>query len=117
MRCPSCHQDNHPGRRFCAECGSALPVPCPACGSANEPGEKFCGGCGASLTTTTATALPEPPATSTPRHLVDRILASRAALAGERKQVSVLFADVQGSMELAAQMDAEQWSRIMQRFP
>ncbi len=116
MRCPSCHQDNRPERRFCAECGGALSPPCPACGSANEPGEKFCGGCGAALTTTTATALPRPPATSTPRHLVDRILASRAALAGERKQVSVLFADVQGSMELAAQTDPEEWSRIMQRF-
>ena len=49
-------------------------------------------------------------------HLVERILQSRSALEGERKQVTVLFADVQGSMELAEQMDPEGWTAIMQRF-
>jgi len=59
-----------------------------------------------------------PPArlSSTPKHLADKILTSRAALEGERKQVTVLFADVKGSMDLAEQMDPEVWSEIMQRF-
>jgi class 3 adenylate cyclase/tetratricopeptide (TPR) repeat protein len=52
----------------------------------------------------------------TPKHLAEKILTSRAALEGERKQVTVLFADVKGSMELAEQLDPEEWSKIMQRF-
>jgi class 3 adenylate cyclase len=53
---------------------------------------------------------------ATPKHLADKILQAKSALEGERKQVTVLFADVQGSMELAGQMDPEAWSAIMQRF-
>ena len=52
----------------------------------------------------------------TPRHLAEKILQSRSALEGERKQVTVVFADVKGSMELAEQLDPEAWSEIMQRF-
>ena len=52
----------------------------------------------------------------TPRHLADKVLQSRSALEGERKQVSVLFADVQGSMELAEQFDPEQWHRVLDGF-
>jgi class 3 adenylate cyclase len=52
----------------------------------------------------------------TPKHLADKILQSKSALEGERKQVTVLFADVKGSMDLAEQMDPEAWSAIMQRF-
>ena len=68
------------------------------------------------LTPRLATASPRSPATYTPKHLADKILTSRAALEGERKQVTVLFADVKGSMELAEQLDPEAWSAIMQRF-
>ena len=50
----------------------------------------------------------------TPRHLAEKILQSRSALEGERKQVTVVFADVKGSMELAEQLDPEAWSEIMQ---
>ena len=56
------------------------------------------------------------PRAYTPRHLAEKILNSRSALEGERKQVTVLFADVKGSMELAEQLDPEEWSQIMQRF-
>jgi class 3 adenylate cyclase len=52
----------------------------------------------------------------TPKHLADKILASKSALEGERKQVTVLFADVKGSMELADSVDAEQWHAILDRF-
>ena len=55
-------------------------------------------------------------ASYTPKHLADRILQSRSALEGERKQVTVLFADVQGSMELAAQLGAEAWHAVLDRF-
>ena len=56
------------------------------------------------------------PRAHTPKHLADKILTSRAALEGERKQVTVLFADVKGSMELNEQLDPEEWSQIMQRL-
>jgi class 3 adenylate cyclase/tetratricopeptide (TPR) repeat protein len=64
-----------------------------------------------------ATTPPErDPRDYTPRHLADKILQSKSALEGERKQVTVLFADVKGSMELAEQVDPEEWHRILDRF-
>jgi class 3 adenylate cyclase/tetratricopeptide (TPR) repeat protein len=116
MRCPSCDHDNSSERRFCGECGAALAAMCAACGASNGPSEKFCGGCGVALTAGRATPTTRTPATSTPKHLADKILTARRDLEGERKHVTVLFADVKGSMELAEQMDQEEWSRIMQRF-
>jgi class 3 adenylate cyclase len=67
MRCPSCNHDNRAERRFCAECGAALPGRCAACGASNEAGEKFCGGCGASFRELAApAALPLAPAPAAP---------------------------------------------------
>jgi class 3 adenylate cyclase len=118
VRCAGCKQENREGRKFCAACGSPLAMACGRCGAPNEPGEKFCGECGATLgavgshpTTNTVS-----PRSYTPKHLADKILQSKSALEGERKQVTVLFADVKGSMELAEQLDPEAWSEIMQRF-
>jgi class 3 adenylate cyclase/tetratricopeptide (TPR) repeat protein len=119
MRCARCGADNREGRRFCAECGAGLlPSGCPACGFGNEPGERFCGGCGAPLATAARPDPREPAAASapapaapeayTPRHLAEKILTSRAAMEGERKQVTVLFADMKGSMELLADRDPEE---------
>src|SRR5947208_13665424 len=116
MRCPSCDHDHRAERRDWAECGAVLAAICASCGASNQPREKFCGGCGVALTAGPATVPPRSPATYTPKHLAEKILTSRSALEGERKQVTVLFADVKGSMELAEQMDAEAWSEIMQRF-
>jgi class 3 adenylate cyclase len=56
------------------------------------------------------------PAAYTPKHLAEKILTSRSALEGERKNVTVLFADVKGSMDLAEQVDPEEWHKIMDRF-
>src|SRR5512136_371835 len=56
------------------------------------------------------------PRAYTPKHLADKILQSKSALEGERKQVTVLFADVKGSMELAEQLDPEEWHKILERF-
>ncbi len=115
-RCPSCGHDNRADRRFCTECGGRLGVVCPACRAPVETGEKFCGACGAALTGTGARRAEPSPASYTPKHLAEKILASKSALEGERKQVTVLFADVKGSMELAEQVDAEEWHRILDRF-
>ena len=115
MQCPRCQTENRAGRRFCAECGAPFALACPACGFTNEPGEKFCGGCGTPLTSG-----PRPPALPayalpayTPGHLVEKILTSRAALEGERKQVTVLFADLKGSTELIRDLDPEAAQRLL----
>jgi class 3 adenylate cyclase/tetratricopeptide (TPR) repeat protein len=76
---------------------------------------RFCPGCGLPLEASDNAALAAPRA-YTPPHLAERILASRGALEGERKQVTVLFADVKGSMELAEQLDPEDWRGMMDQF-
>jgi class 3 adenylate cyclase/pimeloyl-ACP methyl ester carboxylesterase len=112
MRCPRCQQENRPGRRFCSECGGSLALACPSCGFSNEPGEKFCGGCGTSLLTPSAPRFAAPES-YTPKHLAERIINSKAALEGERKQVTVLFADLKGSMELLADRDPEEARKLL----
>jgi class 3 adenylate cyclase/tetratricopeptide (TPR) repeat protein len=88
-------------------------VSCPSCGHENPAGARFCNDCGAHLAAPTIT--PEP-RSYTPRHLVEKILASRSALRGERKLVTVLFADVARSMELAERVDPEEWHRLLDRL-
>jgi double zinc ribbon protein/adenylate/guanylate cyclase family protein len=114
ISCLSCGYANRPDRRFCTECGHRLGRACAACAAATEAEEKFCGNCGAPLGEQPAAA--PAPAAYTPKHLIEKVLTSRSALEGERKQVTVLFADVKGSMDLAEQVDAEEWHHIMERF-
>src|SRR6266545_700355 len=113
MRCPSCQTENREGRRFCAECGASLAPVCAACGFSNEPGEKFCGGCGQALRSA-APGAPAPKA-YTPPHLAQKILTTRSALEGERKQVTVLFCDVVDSTRLASRLDPEVMHEVMDR--
>jgi class 3 adenylate cyclase len=86
------------------------------CGAALVAGARFCHKCGISLEAQAPDPRFSSPASYTPKHLADRILTSKAALEGERKHVTVLFADVKGSMELAEQVDAEAWHTILDRF-
>src|SRR5213596_2437104 len=87
MRCPSCGQENRPSAHFCEACGQPL--------AGRSGGDRR---------------------SYTPPHLAEKILASRSRLEGERKQVTVLFADVKGSMELAEQVDPEASHHILDRF-
>src|SRR5438270_9107018 len=89
------------------------PVTCRFCKHENPAGARFCNDCGAPLAAPTIT--PEP-RSYTPRHLVEKILASKSALRGERKLVTVLFADVVRSMELAERVDLEEWHRLLDRL-
>ena len=112
MRCAQCRFENRAGVRFCEECGAKLEQACPACGAAVPPGRKFCGACGQTLTTAPPSTAFASPQAYTPRHLAEKILTSRSALEGERKQVTVLFADMKGSMELLAG-DPEEARRLL----
>ncbi len=114
MLCLRCRTENREGRRFCSKCGAALAAVCSSCGFTNEPGDEFCGGCGGRLgTPQRIEAKLTSPDAYTPRHLAEKILTSKAALEGERKQVTVLFADLKGSMELLADRDPEEARKIL----
>jgi double zinc ribbon protein len=108
MRCPACAFENASGIKFCGECGASLKLKCLSCGFENAPAIKFCGECGKLLSEAAKLGPPPDPRSYTPKHLAEKILTSRAALEGERKQVTVLFADVKGSMELAERLDPEE---------
>src|SRR5262249_35741632 len=116
MRCPACGFENASGIKFCGECGASLKLRCASCGFENAPAIKFCGECGKPLAEASKAGPPRDPRSYTPKHLAAKILTSLPALEGERKQVTVLFADVKGSMDLAEQVDAEEWHKIMNRF-
>jgi Double zinc ribbon len=114
MTCPRCQQDAPLDAAFCPKCGAKLSLPCPQCGVANAPDDNFCRKCGARVTAPTAPAATRftTPQSYTPTHLAERILASKAAFEGERKQVTVLFADLKGSMELPADRDPEEARKL-----
>jgi class 3 adenylate cyclase/tetratricopeptide (TPR) repeat protein len=115
MQCPACQYENPAQAKFCLECGARLVVSCPNCRTELPPSAKFCLECGARVTPAGA-AMVSPSATPeayTPTHLAERILTTKAALEGERKQVTVLFADLKGSMELLADRDPEEARQIL----
>jgi class 3 adenylate cyclase len=108
MRCPNCGFENPEGMKFCGQCASPLSRRCPQCGFDNPPGFAFCGQCATPLTEPPPAPRPQAPLSYTPSHLAEKILTSKSALEGERKQVTVLFADLKGSMELLADRDPEE---------
>ena len=108
MRCLRCGAENAAGTSHCSACGTRLAATCAACGTPNPPQQKFCGDCGAPLNRTGGPARYVSAQEYTPRHLAEKILTSRTALEGERKHVTVLFADMKGSLELLADRDPEE---------
>ncbi|HEY7316685.1 MAG TPA: adenylate/guanylate cyclase domain-containing protein [Candidatus Binatia bacterium] len=113
MKCPRCQHENPSGVKFCGECGAKLESSCPYCRASNPPTNKFCNECGAPLAQLATTAKFLSPESYTPQHLAEKILTSKSALEGERKQITVLFADLKGSMELLADRDAEQARKLL----
>ena len=110
--CRSCGHGNPEGSRFCGLCGESLAVEtiCSGCAETVPAGSKFCNQCG-----TPVGAPPQAPLT-VPDDVAWKIDAGRESLEGERKQITVLFADVQGSMDLAEKLDPESWRELMNRF-
>ncbi len=114
MKCPRCQQENPAHARFCLGCGARLALACASCGTELPGGARFCLQCGQAVAADIAAASPSSaPEAYTPKHLAEKILSSKAALEGERKQVTVLFADLKGSMELLADRDPEEARKIL----
>jgi class 3 adenylate cyclase len=115
VTCPRCQASSREGARFCEQCGARLARACASCGAEVTAEARFCGGCGAALTASAPAAGGRfgDPQSYTPKHLADKILTTRSQLEGERKLVTVLFADVKGSMELLADRDPEEARRIL----
>ena len=125
MQCPSCSTENPPANRFCDQCGAPLEARCPQCATALRPGARFCGACGHRLTPSTPSSEESPPrevvprprtiASYTPKHLADKVLKARSAIEGERRQVTVLFADIAGFTSVAEGRDPEEVHQILDR--
>jgi len=92
MQCQSCRHGNPDGQKFCGECGTRLALEPPPIQ------ERFAS-----------------PAAYTPKHLVEKILISKSAIEGERKQVTVMFTDVSGFTALSERLDPEDVHAIMNR--
>jgi class 3 adenylate cyclase/tetratricopeptide (TPR) repeat protein len=121
MKCPKCQIENPDERKFCRECGAKLLLICPQCGSENLPGDKFCGECGHNLT------LPSELSTKDlsfdekidkiqrylPKGLTEKILSQRNKIEGERKQVTVMFCDMEGFTSLVEILGPEEAYSIM----
>src|ERR1700674_2730212 len=114
MHCPSCDSEHSKSAKFCDTCGAPLPLQCPSCGSSNRPGARFCNACGAALSQAPADAnvprasQPKSPAVSTPTSAVTVSAETEELPEGERKLVTVLFADIKGSTELEENLDPEE---------
>jgi len=113
MQCSRCRHESPAGARFCGECGGALGPTCPACRTLNSPGNSYCSDCGAALGNAAGSEATPEPHEYTPRYLAERIIRVREALEGERKQVTVLFADLRGSLEILADRDPEDARRLL----
>ena len=113
MKCLSCQHENPATAKFCEECGGRLTLGCPNCASQVSATAKFCPECAHPLTLIAGEPRFASPKDYTPQHLADRILAAKATLEGERKQVTVLFADIKGSTELIADRDPEEAQKLI----
>ena len=113
MKCWNCQHENTAEAKFCEECAAPLLRLCANCKSQVSSTAKFCPQCGQSLIRAAGDPRFASPKIYTPRHLADKILTFGAALAGERKHITVLFADIKGSLELIAYRDPEDARRLL----
>lgn len=116
MFCPNCQFENPDDAKFCIECGSQLEFHCPNCGIITPVTGKFCKECGYDLKKPKEEPLPinySEPQSYTPKHLTDKIFSTRSSVEGERKLVTVLFADVANYTALSEKLDPEEVHQIM----
>jgi len=113
MRCPKCEHENSAEAKHCEQCAAPLGQTCANCGSRASPSANFCPQCGHRLESLANNPRFASPSHYTPRHLADKILTARVALEGERKLVTVLFADIKGSTGLLADLDPEDAQKLI----
>ena len=114
MECLECHTDNPPRAKYCLQCGTRQSLTCRKCGTELPAHARFCLECGESVAVRQGEESRfGSPESYTPKHLAERILATKESLEGERKQVTVLFADIKGSTELIADQDPEDADRLL----
>jgi len=120
MKCPECRTENPETGKFCRECGNKFLLICPDCSFKNVPGDKFCGECGYKLIQPKKT----PKELSfdekldkiqryLPKGITDKILSQRGKIEGERKQVTVMFCDLEGFTSLVENMGPEEAYSMM----
>jgi len=123
MQCPKCQFENPEGIKFCGECGAKLERLCPNCNSLSPPNFKFCGECGQKLVIPVET-LPKDLSFDEkldkiqrylPKGLTEKILAQRDRIEGERKQVTVMFCDMEGFTQLSEKLGPEDAYTIMDK--
>jgi len=121
MKCPKCQFDNREGIKFCEKCGLKMELVCHACGAKIPPDRQFCGECGHDL------GLPSKPIPKElsfdeklakiqrylPKDLTQKILAQRDKIEGERKQVTVMFCDMEGFTSLTEKLGSEEMYSVM----
>jgi hypothetical protein len=116
MRCSKCGTESLPGKRFCAECGSPLPIHCPKCGAETPANAKFCADCGTALAVIARPGSDSSaivPSTAKEIRVTPEHGDAALAIDGERKTVTALFADIKGSMELMEDLDPEEARAII----
>ena len=118
MKCPECQFDNREGAKFCSECGKRFELTCPECNTKVRLGSKFCDECGCNLKKPQDAPSVDysKPQSYTPKFLADKILSSRSSIEGERKLVTVLFADVANYTSVSERLDPEEVHHIMDRL-
>jgi len=115
MECPKCQFDNREGAKFCLECGEKFELKCPKCEKSLPLNAKFCDECGHDFLKSEEAPPVDysEPQSYTPKFLVDKILTTRSSIEGERKLVTVLFADVANYTSLSEKLDPEEVHQIM----
>jgi class 3 adenylate cyclase len=115
MKCLKCQFENREGAKFCKECGAKLELACPDCGTIYFFDSKFCDDCGYDLRKPVKAPVVDytQPQSYTPKFLADKILTNRSYIEGERKLVTVLFADVANYTSMSEKLDPEEVHQIM----
>ncbi|MFP3915837.1 MAG: double zinc ribbon domain-containing protein, partial [Actinomycetota bacterium] len=114
MNCPNCGHGNRAGARFCAQCGDALEITCPVCSHKSPRSANFCSNCGHAFGKEPEPALGRDVTRYVPPETLTKMTEVRAAnpMRGERRTVTMLFADIQGSTAAAEGLDPEEWTEI-----
>ncbi len=113
MKCPKCQSDNREDVKFCEQCGAGMELECPNCKARIPLGKKFCGQCGHALSSPTHPFDYSQPNSYTPKFLAEKILTTRSSVEGERKLVTVLFADAANFTTISEKLDPEEIHGIM----